>query len=924
MGSPLNGIAALGQSVWYDNLGRELVRSGELQRLIEEDGITGVTSNPTIFERSISNERVYDHDIHLLVDTGLTVEGIYEALAVADIKEAADLLLPVYERTSGADGYVSLEVSPHLAYDTAGTVEQARRLFSLVDRSNLLIKVPATTHGIDAERELIALGVNVNVTLIFSLEQYREAAEAYVEGLERWVADGGDPGRVASVASIFVSRLDTAIDRLLRDMVDPERKSAARNLVGKAAIANAKMAYALYKDVFQSEGFAGLRANGARPQRIVWASTSTKDPDLPDIYYVEALIGAETVNTIPTATLNAYRNHGRPGPRLQQDLDRAREVFPSLADLGIDLDEVLDTLLFDGVKAFADSYDLLLDGIAKKRIRLLRGWGHRSASLGDFQMAVDESLTRCDRERISERMWDGDVSLWTEDPDCGATIARRLGWLTVVETMAHETTRLKTFADDVRSSGFKTAVLLGMGGSSLAPDVFISCFGAGEGYLDLKVLDTTVPDAILEAERSLNLEETLFIVASKSGGTIEVTSLCEYFWDRMRQVCGSQAGSHFVAITDPGTSLGKLAADRKFRKTFLNPPDIGGRFSAMSYFGLVPATLVGMDIDRLIMRAAQAMESAGPEVPTLENQGFWLGTCATQAAMAGRDKLTLVVSPALGAFGCWLEQLIAESTGKNGVGILPVDGEPLGTPDRYGSDRLFVYLRMDDDGTYDQAVSALEQAGHPVITLRLHTPFDLGREMFRWELATALAGIILNINPFDEPNVTESKQNTKRFLEIYEQEGRLPDADRLDVDDPALVERLAAFLQDARPGDYAAFNVFMRMAPENREMLQSIRSLVRDRFGIATTVGFGPRYLHSTGQFHKGGPDKGLFFQITCNDVEDVPIPGAPYSFGVLKAAQALGDYEALKHKGRRIIRIHLQRESDLAKLLSAMRDVVA
>ncbi|MBI5569193.1 MAG: bifunctional transaldolase/phosoglucose isomerase [Desulfomonile tiedjei] len=924
MANPLNGIAALGQSVWYDNLGRELVRSGELQRLIEEDGITGVTSNPTIFERSISNERVYDHDIHLLVDTGLAVEGIYEALAVADIREAADLLLPVYKRTSGEDGYVSLEVSPHLAYDTAGTVEQARRLFGLVDRRNLLIKVPGTPQGIDAVRELIAHGVNVNVTLIFSVEQYRDAADAYVEGLERWIADDGDPRHVASVASFFVSRLDTAIDRMLKDMADPERKTAARNLVGKAAIANAKIAYTLYREVVHGERFADLSAKGARPQRIVWASTSTKDADFPDIYYVEALIGPETVNTIPTATLNAYRNHGRPATRLQQDLDRAREVFPSLADLGIDMEEVTDTLLFDGVKAFAESYDLLLDGIAKKRRRLLRGWGHRSASLGDLQKAVDESLTRCDKERISERMWDGDVSLWTEDPECGAAITQRLGWLTIVETMASETTKLKNFADEVRSSGFKTAVLLGMGGSSLASDVFITCFGAAEGYLDLKVLDTTVPDSILEVERGLDLERTLFIVASKSGGTIEVASLSEYFWDRMKQIRGNQAGSHFIVITDPGTSLGKLAADRKFRKTFLNPADIGGRFSALSYFGLVPAALIGMDIDRFIMRAAQAVESAGPEVPTLENQGFWLGTCAAEAALAGRDKLTLIISPAIGAFGCWLEQLIAESTGKSGVGILPVDSEPLGTPDRYASDRLFVYLRVDDDGTHDQEVSVLEQAGHPVITLRLHTPFDLGREMFRWELATALAGIILQINPFDEPNVTESKQITKRFLETYQQENRLPDADRLDVDDPALAEKIAAFLQAARPGDYAAFNVFMRMAAENREMLQSVRALVRDRFRIATTVGFGPRYLHSTGQFHKGGPDKGLFFHITCEDAEDIAIPGAPYSFGVLKAAQGLGDGEALKHKRRRIIRIHLQREADLAKLLNAMREVVA
>lgn len=920
MSNPLRDLRAFGQSVWYDNLSRELLRSGELERMIREDGVSGVTSNPTIFEKAIGSDRAYEHDIHLLVDQGLSVQQIYETLAISDIREAADLLKPVYEESSRADGYVSLEVSPEAAFDRAATIDQAKHLFNSVGRRNLMIKVPATSQGIDAVRELVSAGVNINVTLMFSLEQYRDAAAAYIEGLETWISTGGDPCLPASVASFFVSRVDTLVDELLKELSDPNLRAQAKDLAGQAAIANAKLAYGVFKELFLGERFALLRGKGARPQRVLWASTSTKNPAYSDTYYVDPLIGPETVNTMPPVTLNAYRDHGKPAHTIEDDLDHAQAIFPELEKLGLNVSEIMERLLENGLKSFSESFESLLNGVGQKRTRLLRGWGHRSASVGELQRRVDQTLDRLDKEKASESIWNGDVTLWTDDPGAYREIGQRLGWLKIVEIMAGEIQRLRDFADEIRSSGFTCSVLIGMGGSSLAPEMFSRCFGSADGYLDLRVVDTTVPGSILELEQSLDLEHTLFIVSSKSGGTIEVMSLYKYFRARMEQVLGAKAGGNFIAITDPGTSLGKLASEHGFRRVFLNPPDIGGRFSALSYFGLVPAALMGADMNRLLMRASQAVEASGPYVPALESPGAWLGVIIAEASLAGKDKLTFIISPKISSFGCWLEQLVAESTGKEGKGILPIEGEPVGQNESYGNDRLFMYLRLDDDSTNDRRVSDLEKAGYSVVTLRLHGPYDLGREMFRWEFATAVAGAILRINPFDQPNVQESKDNTKKLLQAYVKDQKLNEGSRVDINDADLATILGKFFDPASPGSYVAFNAFIIPSEKNREILQDIRTIVRDKLRIATAVGFGPRYLHSTGQFHKGGTDEGIFVLITVDDVEDAAIASEPYSFGVLKSAQALGDYEALKKKGKRVLRVHLQSESDLYKLREAVK----
>ncbi len=665
----LHQLANLGQAIWFDYIRRSFITSGDLQALIDE-GLCGVTSNPSIFEKAIAGSTDYDDALHRLVEEGKTVEEIYEELALDDIQQAADLLRPVYDATDGADGYVSLEVSPNLAYDTEGTIAEARRLFATLDRPNVMIKVPATADGIPAIETLIGDGINVNVTLIFSLAHYEAVAEAYVAGLEKLAADGGDLSKVASVASFFISRVDAAVDRTL------EGHPQGAPLQGKIAIANAKAANARFHQIFSGPRWEWLAAKGARVQRPLWASTSTKNPLYPDTLYVDDLIGPDTVNTVPPATLNAFRDHGTVALTLEADMDEAHAQLTRLAEVGVELDAVTQQLQDEGVAKFAESFEVLMDSIAEKREQLLAGWQHQTASLGSDQAAVDDALAEMKENRIMARIWAHDHTVWKPEP---TEITNRLGWLRTAKVMVDNLPRLEGLVEAVRAAGYTHALLLGMGGSSLAPEVFRKTFGLKEGYLDLAVLDSTDPGAVLAHAERLDLSRTLFIVATKSGGTVETLSFFKFFYNRVADEVGiKQAGEHFIAITDPGSKLVKLAERYNFRATFLNDPNIGGRYAVLSYFGLVPAALVGVDVGLLLGRALTASSGCESCVASGDNPGARLGAILGELAKAGRDKATFVLSPAIASFGDWVEQLIAESTGKEGQGILPVVGEPLG------------------------------------------------------------------------------------------------------------------------------------------------------------------------------------------------------------------------------------------------------
>jgi transaldolase/glucose-6-phosphate isomerase len=908
----LQELARLGQSIWYDNIRRGLLDSGELAALVEA-GVSGLTSNPTIFDKAIAGSADYDAELERLVGQGKTEKEIFETLALEDIRRAADLLRPVYDRTGGGDGYVSLEVSPTLAHDTEGTIAEARRLFAAVGRPNLMIKVPATPAGIPAVRALIAGGVNVNITLMFSLTHYEAVIEAYIAGLEQRAASGGDLSTVASVASFFISRIDTAVDKALEEIGESD-------LQGKIGIASARLAYERFREIVGSARWERLAAQGARVQRPLWASTSTKNPSYPDTLYVDNLIGPDTVNTVPPATLEAFLDHGDVRPTLESGLDESRADLARLADLGIDLEAVTQKLQADGVASFAASFDSLIESIARKRWELLSGSEPLSFALGDYRGAVDAARAVMAQNRILARIWERDHTVWKPEP---TEITNRLGWLTIADAMLEDLPRIEGLVESVRADGYTHALLLGMGGSSLAPEVFRKTFGVGEGYLDLAVLDSTDPAAVLAHADRLDPARTLFIVSTKSGGTVETLSFFKFFYNWAADALGGEeAGAHFIAITDPGSRLADLAAQYHFRDTFLNDPNIGGRYSALSYFGLVPAALVGVDVALLLVRALAAAHGCEPCAEGDDNPALWLGAIMGELAGAGRDKVTFIISPPIASFGDWVEQLIAESTGKEGRGILPVVGEPVGPPDVYGADRLFVDLRFEGDATHDATVQALEAAGHPVVRIHLQDLYDLGGQFFMWELATAIAGHCLGINPFDQPNVEAAKVLARKMVAEYTEEGALPSPT------PALIgggiavygeiaasspgEALFAFLGQARPGAYLALQAYLQPTGETDTALMALRTLLRDRTRMATTLGYGPRFLHSTGQLHKGDAGRGLFVQLSADDPRDAAIPdepGAPGSsitFGVLKTAQVLGDGEALVDAGRKVIRFHL------------------
>ncbi|HEY1456425.1 MAG TPA: bifunctional transaldolase/phosoglucose isomerase, partial [Candidatus Dormibacteraeota bacterium] len=858
--SALKELRRLGQSLWLDNIRRQLISSGELARLRDE-GLTGVTSNPTIFEKAVSGSTDYDEAMVGLVRAKQKPAEMLWGLMVEDIQAAADVFRPVYDRTQGKDGFVSIEVSPTVANNTRRTIAWAEDLRERCRRPNVMVKIPATKEGIPAIRDQIAKGHNINVTLIFSVDRYAEVVEAYISGLEVLARKGGDLRKVASVASFFVSRVDTKVDKLLTDKIqntsDPAQKRALERLYGKAAIANSKMAYERYQQLFSGQRWERLKKAGALTQRCLWASTSTKDPRYPDTYYVEELIGPDTVDTIPPATLAAFREHGEVRRSIDENVELAKRQLKQLADAGVDLDQVTRELEIEGVEAFTKSFESLLATLAKASKDIKAGKGPRQwHSLGQLQPAVDAQLASLQKQDAPRRLWAKDSTLWSTDPKRRAEIRDRLGWLNVAEKMVEKSAELRELAKHGRT--YSDVVLLGMGGSSLCPDVLRNTFGSVKGHPTLHVLDTTDPASILAVRARIRIQDTLFVVASKSGETTETLSHFAYFWDQVQSNGGGgpMAGRHFAAITDPGTSLEKLAKDHGFRWIFSNPPDIGGRYSALSYFGLVPGALMGVDVTELLERAVEMGHSCADSVPPEANPGVWLGAVLGRLALLGRNKLTLITSPKIATFGYWVEQLIAESTGKEGKGIIPIEGEPVGKPAVYGDDRLFVYIRMDSDPP-NRAVKALEKSGQPVVTLTLRNKLDLGGEFLRWELATAIAGSIIGIDAFDQPNVQESKDNTKAVLGKFKSSGKLPAAEST----PAAKARTAlrSLLDRARPSAYFAIMAYTTRTTPSAAAISAIRTAVRDSTKIATTAGYGPRFLHSTGQLHKGGPKTGLF-----------------------------------------------------------------
>jgi transaldolase/glucose-6-phosphate isomerase len=889
----LAALAAAGTAPWLDQIRRGLITSGELARLRDECSLRGVTSNPTIFEQAILGSDDYDDALAELAHEDLDATAAYERLAVADVQDAADILRPVFDEHS--DGFVSFEVMPYLAKDTDATLAQARDYWERLDRPNVMIKIPGTHEGLAAIEQALYEGININVTLLFGVERYAEVAEAYIRALERRAAEGLSLD-VHSVASFFVSRIDTEVDKRLAAL-------GREDLAGTAAIANARAAYARFEEIFGGERFATLREAGALVQRPLWASTGVKNPAYPETMYVDGLIAPDTVNTMPMKTLLAVAERGT----IVEDTARAdpSAELAALAQAGIDMDDVTATLLEQGIAAFVTPMNKLLAGIESERQAILTGRPQAiAASLDkDLSEAVAGRVATATQERVAHRVWAKDESLWGGPgvPEIGD----RLGWLTISDAMAERADELVEFARGCAADGLRDAVLLGMGGSSLAPEVLWRTFGAAEEALALHVLDSTDPAAILAVQEQVDLDRTLFVVSTKSGGTVETLSLFEHFHSLVPD------GSRFIAITDPGSSLLDLAREHGFRAAFENDPNIGGRYSALSLFGLVPAALIGAPVHALLDRAEQAEQASSHFDSSASNPGLWLGLAIGELARQGRDKLTFVVGEPAPSFGLWVEQLVAESTGKKGRGILPVADEPLLEPEAYGSDRVFVHLRDSEraDADTDKRVEALAAAGHPTLTLSVSGAEDLGRMFFAAEFATAVAGWVLEINPFDQPNVQEAKDATKRVLAS----GSLPEVAY--ADDAAL----RALLADGAAGSYIALMGYVAPTLEFDEEVLALRETLARATKLATTFGYGPRFLHSTGQLHKGGAPIGRFLSLIGEEGPDVEIPGASYTFRTLKAAQALGDLETLRSHGLPAEIVHL--EGDAAQALHALHN---
>ncbi len=534
------------------------------------------------------------------------------------------------------------------------------------------------------------------------------------------------------------------------------------------------------------------------------------------------------------------------------------------------------------------------------------------AVLGPLAAPVNDALNNLAAANVMARIWDGDYTVWKDDP---TEIVNRLGWLTAPRDMAGSVGDLRSFAGEIRRDGFASIVLLGMGGSSLGPEVIRQCIGSAPGFPDLVVLDSTVPARIAAVSNSIDISRSLFIVSSKSGGTIEPNSLYKLFRALVESAVGEQeAGARFIAITDPGTPLARLASRDGFRRLFENPPNIGGRYSVGSCFGLVPAALSGVDCGQLLQRLTQMASRCEASVGVRNNPGGWLGAAIGAMTREGRDKLTLITSPSIASFGLWVEQLIAESAGKDGSGVIPVAGEPLLNPHNYGDDRAFVYMRLAgcENAETDVAAERLAGNGHPVITLDLDDPYDIGAEFFRWEFATAVAGRILGVHPFDQPNVQAAKDATDRVLAAYVRDGALP---------PTPSGSPADLLAQASPGDYLAIMIYAEETTGVNKAANALRRRVMNRHNIATTLGYGPRFLHSTGQLHKGGPNSGLFLQLAAAHDPDIEIPGEPFTFGALANAQAQGDYQALLDAGRRVAAVNLghDAESGILRLLGTV-----
>lgn len=903
---------SIGQSIWLDSISRDMILNNTLSNLIEKYEITGLTSNPTIFENAILKSTTYDESIKIAAKKFRSIEDIVYSLMIEDIQRACDLLKKTFEKTNKNDGYVSIEIPPTID-ETQSIIKCATKIWEMVDRENLMIKIQATKNGIKAEEELIKMGINVNMTLIFSPEVYKEVVKSYLSAL-KWRLENKLDGEIFSVASFFVSRIDTEVNKILTEIYTKNKDTEKRNeillLKGKAAISVSLIAYDIYLKTFFTDEFKTYREAGYKPQKLLWASTSTKDPFLRDTLYMDELCLANTISTAPQHTIFSFFDHGKINTEdINIRIKDAYQIYEKLTKYSINWNSVFDKLLDEGIKRFIESYNNILNSVDKK-IKTLET---DSITIQIYNTSINDIISDLNKNNFTERLFSKDHTLWKTDPSSAKIIKNSLGWLNLPNDMQDKIEEIIHFKNEIIEEKFKYVLLLGMGGSSLAAEVIVNIFGNND-RIKLFVLDSTNPTWILRVLKHIDIEKTLFIVSSKSGTTLETISHFKYFFNLLKRK-KQRPGRNFVAITDKGTPLEEIADKNDFRKIFINPSDIGGRFSVFSYFGLVPASFTSIDLYKFLNKSKEALD----ELKTKNPSSFILGSFIANSYLNGKDKLTIILPKKLERFGLWIEQLIAESTGKEGKGIIPIIDTEIYDVESYSNDRCFVVINLKNFKENEEKIDLLIKKGHPLLRIFLTDIYDIAKEFYRWEIATSICGHIMKINPFDQPDVQFTKDFTKKILSTKKDELKPNIKNRdwevylanIKHEDNSILWNT---INNIKENGYIAICAYLDENEKTKSILNKLKKLLTERLSIPTISVYGPRYLHSIGQLFKGGKNSGTFLILTSKPKKDIKIIGEDLSFNRICLSQAKGDFMAMKEKGRACIMINEKKEFSFIK----------
>ncbi len=919
--NPIQSVHLLGQSLWLDNIRRDSLDSGELADRVAAGELRGATSNPTIFESAILASENYTVDLRRFAQAGWTAERIFDQLAVDDIRAAADAFLPLFEQTNGGDGYVSIEVNPELADDTSRTIEEARRLWDAVNRPNAMIKIPATLAGLPAIESSIRAGINVNATLIFSLGRYIEVMEAYMIGLEGRLEDGGSLDHVTSVASFFVSRIDTALDEQLQEIIQRGDAAGERasSLLGKVAIANSKLAYAQFVATFQGERFQYLAARGARAQRPLWASTSTKNPEYPDTYYVDHLIGPGTVNTLPETTLKAFQDHGTPELTLTENISIARSQLQALDDLGISLAEAAERLERQGVSKFVASYRSILRTIEEKA-------GAFQMELAALELKMQETLAELDRDEVGKRFWQEDVTLWVERDREKAQVRRWLGWLlSEPAKMSTGVTELIRFAEEALAPEITALVLIGSGCGIFTAEILVRVLAPPDGF-DFHTIRTANPDDIRAIKRKTSPEATLYLFVDSSSGDGIEERLLSTFWEQAVRKLEEQTGDHFVVITKEGSKLQNWAVEQGIQKIIEADLLDDLWCSPFNWTNLLPAAFAGADLHSFVRGGVGMTRACGPLVDVTQNPGLFLGSVLAAALRSGRDKITLFADPPMEPILKWIESLLSAWRGREGSGLISIRDEPSGPWNVYGDDRLLVYVR--GSGALDRRLDEWVRAGIPVLVLETNTnPEQIGEMLVQWQIGAAIAQHLLSVNPTDHHVLHRSRAEFQHILHRLERKGELPKADPLWQGDgvqlraasrglkftgSGLSEMIDFILAEAQKAGGLGLRLYTPVSQALQGKVARLRRALRDQLGLFSLTGSAECDL---------GLKDIVYLILIVKPRKDAAIPGKTYTFGQLFEGQALSDLAVIKNFGLPVLYLYFDAQKRLSDFLLAMTE---